>query len=90
MQHIWNSDVPVVSYEALQGLQIRYASFSNAKLILAKMKNQNVLHRDSRPANKICIASTTLIPTKINKLQKLEEALVEQMLTGLNGPKSFF
>ena len=29
-------------YEALQGLQIRYASLSNAKLIWTKMKNRNV------------------------------------------------
>ena len=28
-------------YEALQGLQIRYALLSNAKLIWTKMKNQN-------------------------------------------------
>ena len=29
-------------HEALQGLQIRYASLSNAKPIWTKMKNQNV------------------------------------------------
>ena len=43
MQHIWNSNVPAVPYEALQGLQIRYASLSNAKLIWTKIKNQNVI-----------------------------------------------
>ena len=42
MQHIWNSNVSVVLHEALQGLQIRYESLSNAKLILTKIKNQNI------------------------------------------------
>ena len=42
MQHIWNRNVSAVLHEALQGLQIRYASLSTAKLILAKMKNENI------------------------------------------------
>ena len=37
MQHIWNSYVPVVTHEAVQGLQVRYASFSN---ILTNMRKQ--------------------------------------------------
>ena len=40
MQHIWN--VSAVLHEALQGLQIRYASLSNAKLILTKLTNLNI------------------------------------------------
>ena len=76
MQHIWNSYVPVVTHEAVQGLQIRYASFSN---ILTNMKNYLCIMNQGLQIRYALLQVQLLlqynIDSKINKLAKLRRCV---------------
>ena len=76
MQHIWKSNVPVMTHEAVQGLQIRYASFSN---ILTNMKNYLSIMNQGLQIRYALLQVQLLLQyntdSKINKLAKLRRCV---------------